>query len=242
MKLGIMQPYFFPYLGYISLIKHTNQFILFDSVQFIKHGWIERNRILKQGGGWTYIAIPLEKHPRETLIKDIRIRKEPWQEKLIAQLTFYKRRAPYYAQTIDVVKEAIALDTDSITLLNYNVLKTICKYLSIPFNCQIFSKMNLQIETPHAPDEWALNICKVINGTTEYWNPPGGISFFDRKKYECSQIKLVFQQVELLPYSQYGLSPSFEAGLSIVDVMMFNSPQTICSMLDRFKLITENTL
>ncbi len=47
MKIGIMQPYFFPYLGYFSLIKHTERFILLDSVQFIRHGWVERNRILK---------------------------------------------------------------------------------------------------------------------------------------------------------------------------------------------------
>ncbi|MZP67265.1 MAG: glycine transferase, partial [Bacteroidales bacterium] len=40
-----MQPYFFPYAGYFSLIKHTDKFILLDSVQFIRHGWIERNRI-----------------------------------------------------------------------------------------------------------------------------------------------------------------------------------------------------
>ena len=74
MKLGIMQPYFAPYLGYISLIKHTDEFILFDTVQFIRHGWIERNRILKPGGGWQYIAIPLVKHSQKTLICDICVR------------------------------------------------------------------------------------------------------------------------------------------------------------------------
>ena len=52
MKLGIMQPYFLPYIGYFSIIKHTDEFILFDSVQFIRHGWIERNRILKQQKQW----------------------------------------------------------------------------------------------------------------------------------------------------------------------------------------------
>ena len=61
-KVAIMQPYFFPYLGYFSLIKHTDEFILFDPVQFIRHGWIERNRILKPENGWQYISVPLEKH------------------------------------------------------------------------------------------------------------------------------------------------------------------------------------
>ena len=68
-----MQPYFFPYLGYISLLKHEDAFILFDTVQFIRHGWIERNRILKPNGGWQYIQIPLQKYHQNTVIKDIKI-------------------------------------------------------------------------------------------------------------------------------------------------------------------------
>ena len=75
MRLGIMQPYFLPYLGYISLIKHTDEFILFDSAQFIRHGWIERNRILKPGEGWQYIAVPLVKHGQKTAFCSVEINK-----------------------------------------------------------------------------------------------------------------------------------------------------------------------
>lgn len=94
MKLGIMQPYFFPYLGYFSLIKHTDRFILFDTVQFIRHGWIERNRILKPNEGWQYIQVPLIKDKgRDTVIKDVKIRNtENWQQKIIAQLQHYKKK------------------------------------------------------------------------------------------------------------------------------------------------------
>ena len=86
-KIGIMQPYFFPYLGYISLIKHTDEFMLFDPVQFIRHGWIERNRILKPGEGWQYIQVPLQKHSLTTDIKDIKIdNTQNWRVKLLSQL------------------------------------------------------------------------------------------------------------------------------------------------------------
>ena len=96
MRLGIMQPYFFPYIGYMSLIKNTDLFILFDDVQFIRHGWIERNRILKPSGGWQYIAVPLEKHHRDTLIKEIRINADKvkftgnkWNDKVYLRYTGY---------------------------------------------------------------------------------------------------------------------------------------------------------
>jgi hypothetical protein len=66
MKVAIMQPYFMPYIGYISLIKHSDVFILFDPVQFIRHGWIERNRILKQNEGWLYTGSIIKKRKRHS--------------------------------------------------------------------------------------------------------------------------------------------------------------------------------
>lgn len=238
MKIGIMQPYFFPYIGYISLIKNTDEFILFDVVQFIRHGWIERNRILKQGEGWQYITVPLKKHEQTTLIKDIKIKNsEDWRAKILAQLTHYKKKAPFYKQTIEVIKDGIAIKTDSITDLNYSTLSSVCNYLEIPFKCKIFSRMGLEIEKVNAPDEWALNICKVLGNIDEYWNPPGGLEFFDRKKYENAGIKLVFQKPNLKFYSQRRGPENFEVGLSIIDVMMFNPPETIREMLDDYELL-----
>ena len=97
MKLGIMQPYFIPYIGYFQLIKHTDRFILFDPVQFIRHGWIERNRILKPVEGWQYLSIPLIKQSRDALIKDTCINDNTnWRDKNMRQLEHSKKRTPYY--------------------------------------------------------------------------------------------------------------------------------------------------
>lgn len=239
-KIAIMQPYFFPYLGYFSLIKNTNKFILFDPVQFIRHGWIERNRILKQNEGWQYIAVPLVKHERDTLIKDIKINNtENWREKLLAQLTHYKKKSPFYRETIEVIKKGLDCDTDSITGLNYSTLNAVCEYLNIPFNCEIFSKMNLEIEIPNAPDEWALNICKAIK-YDEYWNPEGGVEFFDVNKYENAGIDIKFIKHNLSYYSQRRGEENFEPGLSIIDAMMFNAPEKIVEMLDDYVFIKSN--
>ncbi len=237
MKLAIMQPYFFPYLGYISLIKHTDEFMLFDPVQFIRHGWIERNRILKPNDGWQYISVPLQKHDLETKIKDIKIdNSQNWQDKIFAQLQHYKKKSPFYNQTIEVIQKGFSDKTDSITKLNYNILKAVCDYLNISFNCSIFSERNLNVKDATAPDEWALNICLALK-YQEYWNPPGGQDFFDSSKYQKAGIKLVFQKPVLDFYSQRRGPDKFEPGLSIIDVMMFNSPEEINEMLDKYELI-----
>ena len=102
-KVGIMQPYFFPYLGYYSLIAHTDQFILFDGVQFMRHGWIERNRILKPNEGWQYVAAPLEKFPFGTKIRHVKVRQaEDWKGKLLRQLEHYKKQ--YRIQKFNIFK------------------------------------------------------------------------------------------------------------------------------------------
>ncbi len=234
MRLGIMQPYFFPYIGYFSLIKHVDQFILLDDVQFIRHGWIERNRILKQNGGWQYISVPLKKHKQKDLIKDIEINNDiDWRNKIIAQLSHYKR-APHYKQVMDLLENIFGQEFITITEINKVSLQEVLHYLGIDTPIKIFRDMGLKIDDVQAADEWALNICKAIPEVNEYWNPPGGKSFFDMTKYKDNGIDIKFQEVEFLDYKQK--ENVFERGLSIIDVMMFNDVERINAMLDRYKL------
>lgn len=234
MRLGIMQPYFFPYIGYFSLIKHVDKFILLDDVQFIRHGWIERNRILKQSGGWQYIAVPLKKHAQTVLIKDIEINNSiDWKNKIKAQLVHYKR-APYYKQVLGLLEKILSREYVSITELDVIALQEVLFYLDINTPIEIFGNMGLKIENVQAADEWALNICKVIPEVDEYWNPPGGRRFFDGTKYKANGIDLKFQEIEISEYKQK--DEAFEGGLSIIDVMMFNDVSEINAMLDRYKL------
>lgn len=235
MKLGIMQPYFFPYLGYFALIRHTDRWVVFDTPQFIRHGWIERNRILKPVDGWQYIRVPLEKHKRETPINEIKIKtNENWQEKIIAQLGHYKKIAPYFRQVIRFVKEAVNFDTEYISKLNINLLRLTCDYLGLEFEYSVFSELDVDFGAVNEPDEWALNISKALDAN-EYYNPPGGSDFFNKEKYERNNISLKFLKLNLKEYDQR--RETFEPGLSIIDVMMFNPIERIREFLDLYELI-----
>ncbi|MDD2540693.1 MAG: WbqC family protein [Desulfuromonadaceae bacterium] len=232
MKIAIMQPYFFPYLGYYSLIKKTDRFVLFDTVQFIKHGWIERNRILKPAEGWQYVAAPLEKSPITTIIKEMKINnKDYWKGKLFRQLEHYKKKSPFYKETMSVVENALDIETDSIVKLNASILEITCEYIGIQLNMDIFSEMNLSIDLVTHPGEWALNITKSLDGS-EYINPVGGVEIFRKEQFEAAGIALNFMGNNLSPYSQRRGVGVFEAGLSIIDVMMFNDPEQICKLID----------
>lgn len=236
MKLAIMQPYFLPYIGYFSLIKNTDNFILLDSVQSIYHGWIERNRILKQNIGWLYIKVPLIKHSQKTLIKDLRIdNSQNWKQKILSQLEHYKKKAPFYFKVIKLINKLFEYEYNDIVSVNKKAIILILEYLGINKRVSIFSEMNLKIDIPKSPDEWALNICQSIGNISEYWNLAGGVSFFDKDKYEKLGISLKFHKVILKQYEQK--RTIFEPGLSIIDVMMFNSKGEINRMLDNYDLI-----
>jgi len=235
-SIGIMQPYLFPYLGYFSLIKHTDEWIVFDTVQFINKGWINRNRILKQGGDNVgFLTVPVKKASRDMLIKDVLIDKEQrWKSKIFGQLTYYKKKAPFYEPTMKIVNVILEFETNNINELNVFALEKICDYLGIRFKFSFFSKNNYGIDTVAAPDEWALKITKHLNFKT-YINLPGGINFFDLEKYKRENIDLKFLAIKLEPYKTF--NDRFIPGLSIIDVMMFNSPQRINEMLDNYEFI-----
>lgn len=234
MTVAIMQPYFLPYIGYFQLIACVDEFILFDTPQFIRHGWIERNNILKLDGEPSYIKVPLNKHNRNTSINNVTINNSiSWQNKLFAQLTHYKKKAPHYVQTLDLLNTILNLKTNSIVELNYHALNVVCRYLDIKTPIKVWSKMNIEIQDVNAPDEWALEICKAL-GATHYINPIGGQSFFDVTKYHESNIKINFLESRPIPYKQF--TTEFEPFLSIVDVLMFNSKEEIKQMLKEFEL------
>ena len=67
MKIAIMQPYFFPYLGYFQLIRNVDKFVVYDDVQYMQRGWINRNRIL-MGDKTPYIILPVSKDSRSKKI------------------------------------------------------------------------------------------------------------------------------------------------------------------------------
>jgi hypothetical protein len=234
MTLGIMQPYFMPYIGYFQLINAVDIFIIFDTPQFTRHGWIERNQILKPNGETLYIKVPLKKHTQKTAIKNTEINNaQNWKEKILAQFGPYKKKAPYYHSIIALLEESWNIETNSIVELNKKSLTTICQYLGIDTPIEVWSEMKVDIAPVNASDEWALNICKALNADS-YINPIGGKSFFDVTKYDKNNINISFLESIPEPYAQ--LSDSFVPFLSILDMLMFNSEVEVREMLKKYIL------
>lgn len=234
MTIGIMQPYFFPYLGYFQLINTVDRFILFDDVQYIRHGWINRNRILKPVEGNQYILAPLSDHNRDTEIKDIVVKPGyEWKEKILRQIEHYKKKSPFFKPVQELLVSCFENEQTSIAALNGHYLSAVCSYIGIDFKIEISSDMNFDYSNVHDAGEWALRISEQL-GASQYINPPGGMALFDKNKFDNSNVKLSFIHPQLREYSQR--RSTFEMGMSIIDVLMFNSPETVMEMLNEYTL------
>jgi len=231
MKLGIMQPYFFPYLGYFDLINRCDNWVVFSHCQYIKRGWGNRNRVLHTNKkDWCYLTVPTQKHSLHTRFDEIRINKTTqWKRSLLSKLEHYKNNAPYYHETIDVVKMALSKNTESLTELNIASLQTTCSYLGIQLSIIEYQHDHeLEIKVNLAGD-WAFEICKQTGAST-YINPEGGCKLFNKEKFQNANIDLIINKHKTMKYKTGDYI--FQPGLSIIDVMMWSSAEEIKTYLD----------
>jgi len=185
MKLAIMQPYTFPYLGYFQLINYVDKWVIFDDTQYISKGWINRNRILHpdEKKEWQYFTVPIKKHHLESKIKDVEINDDlKWRDEFLGKLTSYKKKAPFYAETREFIGDCISFNCSTISEWAEFTLKSTCNYLSIPFDYLIFSKMKINTDNIEHAGQWALEIADAMDAD-EYVNPHGGYSIFNENEF-----------------------------------------------------------
>lgn len=226
MKLGIMQPYFFPYIGYFDLIFRTDKWVIFDVVQYHTKSWMNRNRILHSVNGWQYINVPVKKVPRKTPIRDIQIlNKDVALSRILGQLMHYKKHAPYYNEVINLIERTFnSVSSDLLVDLNTASLIETCKYLNINFNWSICSRMDLDLKDIKHAGQWALRISMQLSAD-EYINPIGGEDIFIKTEWEQEGILLNFMNPLRF---KYNCTPyEFIPGLSIIDVLMWSQPEEI---------------
>jgi len=238
MKIAIMQPYFFPYLGYFDLMHNVDLFIVYDTVQYIQQGWINRNRILHPNKtGWQYISIPLDKssfrNSYQTPILDVKATStKPWKEHILGQLVHYEKNAPYAAQVIDFVKACLAADEPFISRLNVRILDQCARLLNLNFQYHYCSELAVDLDSTRSPEERVLDICEFL-GAKEYVNLPGGAGLYNSEAFASHNIQLTFHQ---LPTFTYSTKPyQFEPHLSIIDLLMWNESQEIKAYLNTYK-------
>jgi hypothetical protein len=231
MKLGIMQPYVFPYIGYFQLIRAVDRFVIYDDVNFIKQGWINRNRILI-GGQAHYFTIPLDNASSYTPIREIRIHRQDWQSKLLRTMTQAYRRSPFFPETFPLVESVLMEKESFIANLSFHSILKICAHLDIRTE---FVTTSTGYGNSHLKaQERVMDICRVELATC-YINPKGGLDLYSKRAFLERGVDLQFIQSKSLKYPQF--KQDFVPWLSIIDVLMFNGKDQTRELLDQYELL-----
>lgn len=231
MKIGVMQPYFVPYIGYWQRIKAVDKHVIYDDVNYIKGGWINRNRILLNGEP-RYINAPMSGASPNKLINEVGIQNNPvLQGKTLRTLEQAYRRAPHYDEAMGVLEPIIRLPETSLSNYLIYQIKAICAYLGIKTELVVSS----QIEKDNSlrAQSKVVEICKIL-GADEYYNAKSGSHLYDKGEFAKHDIKLSFIEADPIEYHQF--HNDFIPSLSVIDVMMFNSVDEIQALLLQYSL------
>ena len=232
-KLGIMQPYFLPYIGYWQLLNAVDQYVIYDDVNFINRGWINRNRILINGKT-AYFNLPVLGASQNKLIREIKVNHDKkLKDKNLKTIELAYKKAPYFSAVFPEVKRIMESEEESLSGFILDSIKIICSYLGI--HTELFVSSSLKKNNALKGQDKVLEICSVM-GAAEYYNAIGGQKLYSYEKFAEQGIHLYFLKSDDIEYAQF--NNEFQQNLSILDVMMFNSVSEIREILEKYTLIT----
>lgn len=231
MKLAVMQPYFFPYLGYFQLINAVDKFVFYDDVNYIKGGWINRNNILLKKSGklitLTLLASSSNKNINEIVIGNR-------SSKVLKTIKQAYAKAPYFYKGFPIIEEI------------FNVIKpgTLISEIAGLSIVSVSNYLELKVKFEYSSEKYSdtkgmdkavrlLEICK-RNIADIYINATGGIGLYTKERFRNDNINLYFIYNHVKEYKQF--NNDFIPYLSIIDIMMFNSAEQINTMLNNYKI------
>ena len=229
MKIAVMQPYFFPYIGYWQLINSVDIFIIYDDVNFIKRGYINRNNILINNVKHLF-TLALIKSSQNKKINEILIGKN--NKKILRTIEQSYLKAPFFHDIFPIIEDIFSNKEKDLSKFLGNSLQIFSKYLDINTKFE-YSSMIMNDKSLQAQDR-LIEISKILNAT-DYINAIGGEQLYDKNAFSDAGINLSFIQTELINYKQF--NNKFIPNLSIIDVMMFNSKEDIKEMLKKYTLV-----
>lgn len=222
MKCAIMQPTYFPWIGYFSLIDAVDVFVFLDNVKIEKHSWHVRNKI-KTANGPIFLTVPvnLPQGRMATLINEARLsRTDNWQERHLKSLMLTYKRSPFFAAVFPVLQALIETKADvNLADFNIKIITTIAKKLGIATK---FVRASELTGVEGEKDLRLISICRRLK-CQEYLSPIGSACYIDKLRaggqFPTHGVKLRYHNFEHPAYNQ--MYDQFLPYMSVVD-LLFN--------------------
>lgn len=235
-RLAIMQPYFLPYVGYWQLLHAVDRFVVYDDVNYIKGGWVNRNRVLINGAA-TYITVPLQRSSPYRRICDISLDPSPvWRDRMLRTIATTYRKADFFEQVFPVIEGVICHEAGDLSAYLVYQLRELAAFMGI--KTEFVATSRCYGNDSLAGQARVFDICG-REGASNYVNAQGGMALYDADAFGRAGINLQFIVMRPLPYRQR--SPGFMPGLSILDALMEVGVDGIRAHLDAFDLVGRNS-
>ena len=233
-SVAVMQPYFFPYLGYFQLLAHVDVFVVLDDTQYIQRSWINRNRILENGVA-AYLTLPVAGGSRRKMICEQPLH-EPGsrQPKLLKRVRRAYHAAPHLDSVSALLEPLFPGDDETIAYFNVRALRALDEFLGLSTRLVVASERGYP--RCRIAQERVIRIC-LEEGGTRYVNPirARSLGLYDQAAFSAAGLELSYLSMNAdIRYDQTG--GPFVPDLSVIDVLMFNSPAQTGELLDRFVL------
>jgi len=238
MKLAVMQPYFLPYIGYFQLINAVDIFLLYDDVNYIMRGWINRNRILLNNEAYLF-SIPIEKPSQNKLINETRILfNEKDRINLLKTIQLAYKKAPMFDEIYPMIEDIIKFNDTDLTRFIQNSIIKISNYADI--KTKIIRSSGIEKNNSLTGEEKILEICKQLYANI-YINSYGGYNLYSTENFDRAGINLKFikPKLEDIVYKQY--NQNFIENLSILDILMFCKKDKIKKFLEAYDLVSKRS-
>ena len=237
MKLAIMQPYFFPYIGYWQLMCAADRFVIYDDVNFIKQGWINRNRILINGAP-SYITVPLDGASPNKRVCDIAVQGGlRWRNKIIKSIECAYGRSACYSAVYPEIERQIRHEAINLAEFLAAHLTSMTEFLGI--ETEIVPSSRTYCNSDLTGQERVIDICR-REGASAYINLSGGRELYDAESFGAANVDLMFMSSCISPYRQR--TANFVPNLSLIDALMEIGTDGVAEKLREFDLAMSETV
>jgi len=219
-RVAISQSNYIPWKGYFDLIRSVDEFIIFDTAQYTRNDWRNRNRI-KTRSGAAWLSIPIKNHLGQS-IQEAEVNDPSWNKRHWKTLIQHYAGARYFEMYRSKFEELyMSSNEKQLSRLNHRFLIAICQLLEIK------TRFTWSSEYPEieGKTERLVHWCKLLNAT-EYVSGPAAKAYVDKSLFSDAGIQLRYMDYSGYPeYVQ--LYPPFEHAVSIIDLIFNEGPNAI---------------
>jgi len=213
--LAVLQPGYLPWLGFFDQLLRSDTFVVYDDVQFDKHGWRNRNRV-KSPTGPVWLTVPvLHKGLGWQKILDVQINNETaWARKHLSTIRQLYSRAPFLDRYYSDLEETLSRKWERLVDLDLELIRRMSSWLGIERRIERSSELGIDGDR----SERLLNFCRHF-GAKRYLSGAAARDYLKTEIFEAEGIAVEWQDYKHPVYpQQHG---EFTPYLSTLD-LLFN--------------------